>query len=385
MDAAEAPRYLLRGVDGLEDPRVERTRHHSLHDILTITVLAVICGADGFTQIAMFGRAKFKWLRTFLELPHGIPSHDTFGRVLAALDPVQFERWIIQWTADLAKASAGRLVAIDGKTLRRSFQSASSGAGGKATIHMVNAWCAHNHLVLGQLATDDKSNEITAVPKLLELLDLQGAIVTVDAMNCQKATAQKIIDGGGDYVMQVKANHSTLHDQLIIDLNEAVLLNFDGMAHDHVQTVDKDHGRIETRQLWCTSDVDWVPGRDQWPNLQSVAVVESKREVIGGATSTQRRYYITSLPGDDAAQMLAATRGHWGVENTVHWCLDMSFREDESRIRSGHAAENFSRLRRLTINLLKAETTEKVGLASKRLRCGWDHDYLLKVLTGPED
>jgi len=384
MDAAEAPRGLLRGLDGLVDPRVERTRHHSLSDILTITVLAVICGADGFTQIAMFGRAKLKWLRTFLQLPNGIPSHDTFGRVLAALDPQQFERWIVQWTADLATASAGRLVAIDGKTLRRSFQSAS-GAGGKAAIHMVNAWCADNRLVLGQLATEEKSNEITAVPKLLELLDLRGAIVTVDAMNCQKATAQAIVDGGGDYVMQVKANQQTLHDQLIIDLDEAVLLNFGGMAHDHVRTVEKDHGRIETRRLWCTSDVDWVPGKEQWANLKSVAVVESKREVFGGKTSIERRYYISSLPGDDAEQMLTATRGHWGVENKVHWSLDMSFREDECRIRTGHAAENFSRLRRLSINLLKAETTAKVGLATKRLRCGWDSDYLLKVLARAED
>jgi predicted transposase YbfD/YdcC len=352
MDAAEARRYTLRGLDGVvDDPRMERTRHHSLNDILTIAVLAVICGADGFVQIERFGRAKFKWLKTFLDLPHGIASHDTFGRVFAALDPDQFERWITQWTAHLAKRTQGRVLAIDGKTLRRSFQS----AGGKAAIHMVNAWCGQNHLVLGQLATEEKSNEITAVPKLLELLELKGAIVTVDAMNCQKATAKKIIDGGGDYVMQVKANHQTLHDQLIIDLDEAVLLDFQAMAHDHVQTVDGDHGRIETRRLWCTSDVSWVPGGDQWAGLRSVAVVESHRQVIGGAAcggSLERRYYISSLPGDDAAQMLAATRGHWGVENSLHWCLDMSFREDDSRIRTGCAAENFSRLRRLAINLL---------------------------------
>lgn len=382
MDAAEARRYTLRGLDGVvDDPRMQRTRHHSLNDILTIAVLAVICGADGFVQIERFAHAKFKWLKTFLDLPHGIPSHDTLGRVLAALDPDQFERWITQWTAHLARRTQGRVLAIDGKTLRRSFQA----AGGKAAIHMINAWCSTNHLVLGQLATDQKSNEITAVPKLLELLDLKGAIVTVDALNCQKATAQKIITGGGDYLMQVKANHQTLHQQLIIDLDEAVLLNFQGMKHDYAQTVDGDHGRIETRRLWCTSEVNWVPGGDQWAKLTSVAVMECKREVIGGKTSVERRYYISSMAGDDAKAMLAAGRGHWGVENKVHWSLDLSFREDESRIRTGHAAENFSRLRRLSINLLKAETTVKVGLATKRLNCGWDHDYLLKVLATAAD
>ncbi|MFA7322667.1 MAG: ISAs1 family transposase [Dokdonella sp.] len=384
MDAAAAPRCLLRGLNELKDPRVERTKRHSLNDILIITILAVICGADGFSQIALFGRSKIKWLKTFLELPHGIPSHDTFGRVLAALDPDQFERWIMQWTANLAKRTQGRVLAIDGKTLRRSFQS----VGKQGAIHMVNAWCASNHLVLGQLATDEKSNEITAVPKLLELLDISGAIVTVDALNCQKDIAQKIVAGGGDYLLQVKANHATLHQQLITDLDEAVALNFDGMKHDYAQTTDGDHGRIETRRLWCTSDVSWVPNKEAWAKLTSVAVMECKREVIGQAASVQRRYYISSLPacgGDDAKQMLAAARGHWSVENQLHWSLDVGFREDDCRIRTGHGAENFARLRRLSINLLKAETTTKVGLASKRLRCGWDHDYLLKVLAAASD
>jgi len=261
MEAGQASRGLLRAFDGLEDPRVERTKRHSLNDILTITVMAVICGADGFVQIAMFGRSKCQWLKTFLELPNGIPSHDTFGRVLSALDPQQFERCIVQWTAALAKVTRGQLVAIDGKTLRRSFQA----AGGKAAIHMVNAWCSSNRMALGQLATEQKSNEITAVPKLLELLDLDGAIVTVDAMNCQKETAGKIIAGGGDYVMQVKGNQQKLHEQLIVDLDEAVRLNFQGMEHDSMETVDGDHGRIETRRLWCMSDVSWVPNQEQWP------------------------------------------------------------------------------------------------------------------------
>ena len=377
MDA-KAPRDLLRRFQELPDPRVNRTQRHSLHDILVITIMAVTCGADGFTQIAQFGRSKLDWLKTFLDLPNGIPSHDTFGRVLAMLDPSAFERCMVDWTAALAAATGGRIISLDGKTLRRSFQA----AGGRAAIHMVNAWCSANRMVLGQLATDEKSNEITAIPKLLELLDLKGAIVTVDAMNCQTATAQKIVAGGGEYAMQVKGNQGTLHEQLIADLDEAVLLEFEGMPHDSIMTRDGDHGRIERRRLWCTSDVSWVPDKQRWVGLKSVAVVECTRQVMGGKTSTERRYYISSLPGDNAAAMLAAVRGHWGVENSVHWCLDVSFREDECRIRTGHAAENFSRLRRLSLNLLKADTTVKVGIATKRLNCGWDSNYLLKVLAG---
>lgn len=378
MDTANAPRGLLRHFQELDDPRVNRTKLHSLHDILVITIMAVTCGADGFEQIAQFGRSKREWLKTFLDLPNGIPSHDTFGRVLAAMDPEQFERCIVNWTTALAQATAGRIVALDGKTLRRSFQS----AGGNAAIHIVNAWCSANRMVLGQLATDEKSNEITAIPKLLELLDLHGAIVTVDALNCQTAIAAKIIQGGGDYVMQVKGNQGTLHEQLIADLDEAILLNFQGMKHDYVMTRDAGHGRIETRRLWCTSDVSWVPDKERWVGLASAAVVECSRQVHGGKTSVERRYYITSLPGDDAKAMLGAVRSHWGVENAVHWCLDVGFREDDCRIRTGHAAENFSRLRRLSLNLLKADKTTKVGIATKRLTCGWNHDYLLKVLAG---
>jgi len=375
MDA-EAPRGLLRYFDEMTDPRHHNVQH-LLSDMLAIAILAAICGAESWTDVAMFGRAKKKWLATFLRLPRGIPSHDTFGRLFARLDPREFEQCIVNWTAELATCTDHQLIAVDGKTIRRSFDRADE----KAAIHMINAWCDTNRLVLGQLATEDKSNEITAMPKLLALLNIQGATVTLDAMHCQKKTVQTIVRGGGDYVIAVKGNQGHLCEQLKITLDEAILLKFDGMPHDHVQTVDADHGRVETRRLWCTSDIDWVPGAAEWMNLNSVAVVESQREVAGGM-SIERRYFIGSLPGDDAARWLAAVRGHWSVENRLHWSLDVNDREDDCRIRKGNAAENFSRLRRVALNLLSCEKSVKVGKKAKSKMCGWDHDYLLKVLTG---
>lgn len=371
----EAPRGLLRYFEPLDDPRHHNVRH-DLSDILAIAILGVICGAEGWVEVEEFGHCKRKWLNTFLRLPNGIPSHDTFGRVFARLDPDQLEACFLSWTAALAERSAGRLVAVDGKTIRRSFDRADQ----KAAIHMVSAWCEANRLVLGQLATEARSNEITAVPQLLELLDLRGATVTLDAMNSQRTIAERIVEAKGDYVMQIKANQGKLHEQLKVTLDEAIALNFEGMAHDVTKTVDGGHGRIETRRLWCTPEVEWVPGGERWKGLRSVAVVECEREVEG-ERSTERRYYISSLRGDDAAAMLRAVRGHWAVENRLHWSLDVSFGEDASRLRKGHGAENFSRLRRLALNLLSREKSVKRGKRAKSKVCGWDHDYLLKVLT----
>lgn len=375
MDA-DAPRGLLRYFSDLVDPRPGHNVLHRLNDMLAIAIVAVICGAEDWVDVALFGRSKEKWLKTFLPLPHGIPSHDTFTRLFAALDPQHFEKCFMDWTAAVAHACGGRLIAFDGKTIRRSFDKASS----RSAIHMISAWCGANRLVLGQLAVEQKSNEITAVPSLLALLDLAGAVVMLDAMHCQKETAAAIVKGGGHYVIQVKGNQQTLHDELKVTLDEAILLNFEGVDHDKVRDCDKGHGRVEVRRCWCTSDVSWVPRRKDWAGLASVAVVESTRWIDGRQT-TERRYYISSLPGDDAKAMLAAVRGHWGIENQLHWCLDVSFREDASRLRKGHGAENFSRLRRLALNLLKRETTVKAGLKAKSKTCGWDHDYLLKVLT----
>lgn len=373
----EAPRGLLRAFADLKDPRMNRTKRHSLGDILAVAICAIICGADGWTQVAKFGRCKLKWFRTFLELPNGIPSHDTFGRVFAALDPRAFEECFLKWIAAVATASAGRLIAIDGKTIRRSLDTAN----GKAAIHMVSAWCQANHMVLGQLATDAKSNEITAIPELLQLLDVQGAVVTIDAAGCQKKIAATIIEQGGDYLLQLKGNQGGLHDETAMLFDQCLRDDCHGIAYSTTATVDKGHGRIEERRLWATSEVNWFAERGKWKNLRSLIRVRAKR-TVGDHTSTEYRYYISSLPADNASRLLAYIRGHWGIENTLHWSLDINFREDDRRIRQGHAAENFARMARIALNLLKAEKTNDGGIKTKRLCCGWDHDYLLKVLTG---
>jgi predicted transposase YbfD/YdcC/predicted DNA-binding protein (UPF0251 family) len=373
----DAPQGVLRAFAELKDPRVDRTKRHALGDLLAIAICAIICGADGWTQVAKFGRCKVKWFQTFLDLPHGIPSHDTFGRVFAALDPEAFEACFLHWIADLASASAGRLIAIDGKTIRRSLDAAN----GKAAIHLVSAWCAANHLVLGQVATDAKSNEITAIPQLLKLLDLTDAVVTIDAAGCQKKIAQQIVEQGGHYLLQLKGNQGSLHEETVTLFDQCLTDDCHGVSYHTAQTLNKGHGRVEARQLWATSEVNWFAEKGKWKNLRSLIRVRAQR-TVGKETSTEDRYYITDLPAQDPAGLLAHIRGHWGVENNLHWSLDLNFREDERRIRQGHAAENFARLSRIALNLLQAEKTNDGGIKTKRLCCGWDHDYLLTVLTG---
>jgi len=373
MDA-DAPRDAFAHFQPLDDPRGP-SRWHRLDEMLIIAILAVLCGASGWTEVQQFGQAKLKWLKTFLTLAHGIPSHDTFGRLFAALDPTQLEQCFLNWTASLAQSSVGKLVAIDGKMIRRSFDRAS----GKAAIHMISAFAAHNRLVLGQLAVDGKSNEITALPKLLELLDLQGATVTVDAMHCQKDTAAAIRQAKADYLMQVKANQPSLHENVKLFFDEAIEHRWQHTGHAYHQTVEKDHGRIETRRCWSTWEVGWLKKHVDWPGLASLACVEAERR-IAGKVSCERRYYLSSIDGRDAAVVLEAIRGHWSIENALHWCLDVCFDEDQHRLRQGHAAENFSRLNRLAMNLLRQDRTLKVGLQAKRKRAGWDHDYLLQLI-----
>jgi len=375
MDA-NAPRGLLRAFAELEDPRMDRTKKHSLADILTIAISAVICGADGWVQVEEFGDCKEQWFRTFLDLPNGIPSHDTFGRLFAMLDPQAFETCFMKWVAALATASQGRLVAIDGKAIRRSLDNANN----KAAVHMVSAWCAANHMVLGQLAIDAKSNEITAIPKLLKLLDLDGAVVTIDAAGCQKKIARTIVDQGGDYVLQLKGNQGGLYDETVLLFDQCIRDDCQGIAYHTAATTNGGHGRIEQRRIWSTGEVGWFAERSKWKHLRSLIRVEAQR-TINGETSCETRYYISSLPADDPASLLAYIRGHWSVENNLHWCLDVSFADDDRRIRTGHGAENFSRLSRIALNLLKAQTKHRVGIKTKRLCCGWSHDYLFRVLT----
>lgn len=367
---------------GLPDPRRAQGTRHRLSDMIVIAVCAVICCADSWSDVADFGRAKLKWFRTFLDLPHGIPCVDTFERVFSRIDPDAFERCFMSWAESLAGSSRGKLVAIDGKKIRRSFAHAWDHS---TATHLVSAFVHENATVLGQLSVDCKENEIVAIPKLLELLDLTGATVTIDAMGCQTQIAEKIVQNGGDYVLAVKENQPALHDALKRHLDEMILENFTGVRHGFVKTVDGDHGRIETRRVWVTDQLDdWLDEsqRSRWAGLRSVAVVEGQREVPAKSTSIERRYFISSLAGADASRMAACVRGHWSVENKLHWVLDVSFAEDQARQRKDHSAENFSRLRRIALNLLRREKTRRRGIKGKRLNAAWDHDYLLKLLAG---
>lgn len=365
----------MRLVNEIEDPRCDRGKRHRLSDMLVIAICALICHADGWEDIEMFGHCKEKWFRTFLALPHGIPSHDTFARVFARLDPAAFEACFMKWMAHLAKTSKGRLIAVDGKTLRRSFDTAAD----KSALHMINAWCVTNQTVLGQVACGDKENEITVMPRLLELLDLRDAVVTADAMHCQKATAQRILDGGGDYLLQVKANQLGLQENLKLLFAEGMTDDCQGIDYDFVEETDSGHGRIETRRCWSSWDIAGVTP-SEWPGLGSVACIERIRQ-IGDKASKTRHYYISSLSGRDAREILRLSRGHWGVENQLHWCMDVVFAEDQRRIRKENADQNYTRLSRIALNLLKAEKSKKISIRQKRKLAGWDHDYLLKLIT----
>jgi predicted transposase YbfD/YdcC len=355
--------------DCLKDPRRHNTRH-LLHDILLIALCALISGADSWTQVAEYGRSKLDWFQEFLELPNGIPSHDTFGRLFAKIDPKGFHDFFTLWTRELAESLQGKTVAIDGKTLRGSRDQAN----GKSAIHLVSAWASDIRLVLGQLKTADKSNEITAIPELIKILDLRGAIITLDAMGCQKKITQTIIAGEADYVIQVKDNQKGLHDDIALFFQEPANGPFETF-----DTVDGEHGRIETRRYFTTNKIGWLPGKNDWPGLNTICMAVREREVNGKA-SVETSYFISSL--DNQAPTLAkAIREHWGIENGLHWCLDIAFREDHCRVRKDHAPENLAILRHLATNMLKRETSLKGGMQTKRLKAAWDHAYLLKVLS----
>ena len=377
---AQAPEAtILDHFAELDDPRVERTRHHKLVDIIAIAICATICGADSWVHVELFGKSKLAWFQTFLELPHGIPSHDTFGAVFARLDPMQLQNCFVSWTEAIAELLPGEVVAIDGKTARRSYDRASK----KGAIHMVSAWATQQSLTLGQVKTDEKSNEITAIPQLLEMLDLHGCIITIDAMGCQREIAQQITDGGADYVLAVKENQGQLYEGIQDLFEGAEAWGFDGVPHDHAQTLDKGHGRVERRECRVIADqdcLDYLDPQGRWPQLKAVVKVVGYRQTPEGSTS-QPRYYISSLAGA-AEQLLTVVRSHWSIENSLHWTLDVTFREDQCRVRKEHGPQNMNILRQIGHNLLKNERTLKVGIQGKRLNAGWDEDYLLKVLLG---
>jgi predicted transposase YbfD/YdcC len=378
---------ILRAFADMPDPRAHNVTHR-LHDMIVIAACAVICGADGWAEVEEFGESKLSFFKTFLDLPGGIPSHDTFGRVFALLDPAAFERCFLAWMAAVVELAGGRLVAVDGKAIRRSFEHAWDASG---MVHLVSAFASANSVVFAQVATDAKSNEIEAIPRLLALLDLEGATVTIDAIGCQREVAAEVTQRAGRYVLAVKENQPTLHAKVKAILDEAILDRFTAMSHDRCEETCGGHGRIEVRRAWVTDEVTWLGAEllARWPGLRSIAAVECERTVAGGGgggggsgtRSVERRYFITSLAGDDAAGVLGAVRGHWGIENKLHWQLDVSFREDQCRVRVGHGAENLSRLRRLALNLLKRDKSVKVGINGKRRKAGWDEHYLLRVLT----
>lgn len=367
----------LSHFDTLKDPRIDNAnKRHELSDILLLTVLAVICGAEGWTDVESFGKAKQSFLKDFLKLPNGIPSHDIIGNVFSRLCPETLQACFLSWVQSMVTLSEGEIVAIDGKTLRRSFKE----NGKKGAIHMVSAWATGNQLVLGQYKVDEKSNEITAIPELIKLLNLSGSIVTIDAMGCQKVIAKAIRKAEADYVLAVKKNHKTLHEEVKTYLDAIIDENFFANPCDTFETRDKGHDRIEIRRYWITEDVDWLSGVEEWTDLVSIGVVESERHIMSTNTTTiERRYYITSIKAD-AKLFASAVRGHWGVENSLHWSLDVTFREDDSRIRVGFAAQNMAVVRHIALNLLKKEKS-KNSVRGKRKKAGWNNDYLLDVLA----
>ena len=369
---------LLSHFSSLPDPRIERTRAHPLVNILVITICAVICGADDWVSVVSYGRSKASWLAGFLDMSNGVPSHDTFGRVFSLLDPNELQNCFVNWIKSVAKLTDGEVVAIDGKKLNGSADAPK----GHYAIHMVSAWACENRLVLGQLRVDEKSNEMKAVPQLLDLLDLSGCIVTLDAMSTHREIAAAIHAHAADYVLPLKENQPTLRTAVAeyFDYAEQSDSRHRPALH-RARTVDNDHGRLEVREYFLTDAIDWLPGvtgKEAWPGLRSIGMVRTKR-TIGDKQSSDVRYYLTSLPAD-VHKFAGAVRNHWCIENQLHWVLDVAFDEDNNRSRTGHSAHNLAIVHHIALNLVKQEKTAKMGVKNKRLTAGWDDAYLAKVL-----
>lgn len=359
----------------LEDPRIfTLNKRHQLVDIVTISILAVLCGAEGWADIFTWAQAHEAWLSTFLKLPFGLPSEDCIRRVIARIKPDQFRTCFLNWTAALCEATDGQIIAIDGKTLRHSFDTRS----GRKALHLVSAWAVENHVLLGQEAVDQKSNEITAIPKLLEILDLTGAIVTIDAMGCQKKIVRQIHDGGGDYVIGLKGNQTQLHEAAKDEFSRHMENDFADVDCRQHETSEHAHGRVEERTYYQMKVPRDFSGRDEWAGLRTIGMVVNHTE-CNGVFSDDVRYYISSLPLG-VKRFAACVRGHWGIENGLHWTLDVTFDEDQSRIGKDNGAENMGLLRRIALSVLKSHQGDKRSVRQRRLRSGWDRDYLLRIL-----
>ena len=338
--------------------------------------MQLLAGAEGFNDIEMFAKCKESFFRTFLELPNGIPSHDTMNRVMSMLSPDEFSKYFAQRVKSLSMRIPG-VIAIDGKTLRGSFHNAER----RDCLHMVSAWSAENGLVLGQVRTNEKSNEITAIPILLSMLNIEDCIVTIDAMGCQTEIAQKILDNGGDYVLALKGNQGNSHESVEQLFKWEIKNNFSGVMHSKFSEVEKDHGRIETRNVFSIGQLEEIDGLglEKWPSLRSVTLVESIRE-LNGKTTVEYRYYLSSLAAN-AEHIGNAIRSHWGIENSLHWVLDVVFNEDKARNRKDHSAANMTIIRHMALNLVKGDKSLKTSIRGRRLKAGWDDGYLLKIIS----
>jgi predicted transposase YbfD/YdcC len=369
---------LIEHFKEIPDPRVTGRCDHDLIDVLVIALCTLLCGGENFNDMEEFGHAKQEWFKTFLCLRNGIPRHDTFNRVFAAIKPEAFLDCFLRWTQQLRQTIEQEIVALDGKALRRAL------AQNQSTCYIVNAWACENGLALGQRKVDDKSNEITAVPELLRVLELAGCIVTLDAMGCQKNIAKEISEADADYVLALKGNQGTAHEEIKSFLDDAVKPSGDQRPQKpelaFKETVEKDHGRHETRRYWQTEQISWFAGRSEWEELRSIGLVESVRQVGSAEPTIERRYYISSLKMN-VETFARAVRSHWQIENCLHWVLDVQCGEDDSRARTGHAAENLATLRRFGLNVLKQEKTKKRSIRTKQLVASWDHSFLLRLLT----